>query len=213
MIGIFGGTFDPVHLGHLRTALDVFEGLGLTELRLVPLGQAVHRKPPRFSAEARLAMLREAVADQPGFVVDDRELRSAEPSYTVTTLESFRAERGERIPLCLLMGRDAFAAFHTWHRPARILELAHLVVMERPGEPLFLAPPLEALVGGRITAEKGDLARSPAGRVIFQPVTQLAISSTDIRRRLDEGRSLRWLVPEEVEGRLKSMKMPSHPQA
>ncbi len=199
MIGIFGGTFDPVHLGHLRPALDVFEALALEELRFLPLGQAVHRPPPRFSAGLRLRMLEAAVADQPGFMVDRREIDSTEPSWTVVTLASLRAELGERTPFCLLLGRDAFAAFHTWREPRRILEMAHLVVMERPGEALFLEAPLEALVEGRITAEPADLARAPAGRVLFQPVTQLRISSTDIRRRLEQGRSLRWLVPEAVE--------------
>ena len=198
MIGIFGGTFDPVHLGHLRPALDVFEALALEELRLIPLGQAVHRNPPRFSGERRLAMLRAAVAGQPGFVVDVRELEAQRPSYTVDTLESLRGELGDAVPLCLLMGRDAFAAFHTWREPERILQLAHLVVMERPGESLFLEEPLETLASGRITAEREDLAVAPAGRILFQPVTQLDISSTQIRQRLDEGCSLRWLVPDAI---------------
>jgi len=198
MIGIFGGTFDPVHIGHLRTALDVYEALGLEELRFIPLGQAVHREGPTLSGEQRLALLRAAVEGQPGFVVDERELVSPEPSYTVTTLESLRRDLGEEVPLCLLMGRDAFAAFHSWREPGRILELAHLVVMDRPGEPLFLEEPLEALASGRITAEKEELGHAPAGRIIFLSVTQLDISATDIRKRLEEERSVRWLVPETV---------------
>ncbi len=198
MIGIFGGTFDPVHLGHLRTALEVYEALGLEALRFVPLGRAVHRPPPHFSAELRLAMLEAAVADQPGFVVDRREIDSGSPSYTVHTLASLRAELGDEASLCLLMGRDAFAAFHTWREPDRILGMAHLVVMDRPGEPLFLEGPLETLVAGRITADKAALARAPGGRVLFQPVTQLAVSATDIRGRLAAGRSVRWLVPDAV---------------
>jgi len=197
MIGIFGGTFDPVHIGHLRTALDVFEALGLESLRFIPLGQAVHRPPPAFPAEKRLAMLRAAVEGQRGFEVDEHELLSGEPSYTVTTLESLRRELGDA-PLCLLMGRDAFAAFHTWREPSRILELAHLVVMDRPGETLFLEEPLERLAAGRITAEKADLGHAPAGRIIFQPVTQLDISATAIRHRLQQGSSVRWLVPDAV---------------
>ena len=198
MIGIFGGTFDPVHIGHLRPALDVFEALELESLRFIPLGQAVHRAPPTFPAEKRLAMLRAAIGEQPGFEVDERELVSGEPSYTVTTLESLRRELGGDLPLCLLMGRDAFAAFHTWREPSRILELAHLVVMDRPGEALFLEEPLEELASGRITADKEDLGHAPAGRIIFLQVTQLNISATDIRQRLNQRRSLRWLVPEGV---------------
>ena len=198
MIGIFGGTFDPVHVGHLRAALEVREALGLQRVRLIPLGQAVHRKPPRFPATVRARMLEAAVADQPGFEVDRREIESDRPSYTVETLASLRRELAEDVPLCLLLGRDAFAAFHTWREPEHILSLAHLVVMERPGEPLFLDEALENLVEGRITAERHDLARAPAGRILFQPVTQLAISSSDIRRRLDTGLSVRWLVPDPV---------------
>ncbi len=198
MIGILGGTFDPVHLGHLRTALEVVEALSLSELRLIPLGQAVHRAQPRFSGERRLAMLQAAVAGEPRFLVDERELRARRPSYTVQTLESLRDEVGAERPLCLLMGRDAFSAFHTWREPERILHLAHLVVMERPGEALYLEGELETLAGGRITAQPEELRRMPAGRILFQPVTQLDISSSDIRRRLDQGRSVRWLVPEEV---------------
>jgi nicotinate-nucleotide adenylyltransferase len=198
MIGIFGGTFDPVHLGHLRTALDVYEALELEELRFIPLGRAVHRQGPSLSGDRRLALLRVAVAGQPGFVVDERELISPEPSYTVTTLESLRCELGAEVPLCLLMGRDAFAAFNGWREPGRILELAHLVVMDRPGESLFLEEPLEALASGRITAERSELGRAPAGRILFLPVTQLDISATAIRKRLAEGRSVRWLVPETV---------------
>ena len=198
MIGILGGTFDPVHLGHLRTALDVFEALDLAELRLIPLGQAVHREPPAFPPGQRLAMLRAAIEGQPGFVVDERELAADRPSYTLDTLESLREELGGEMPFCLLMGRDAFAAFHTWKNPEHILQLAHLVVMERPGEPLYLEEALDNLVGGRITAESGDLRRVPGGRILFQPVTQLDISATDIRRRLAEGRSVRYLVPEAV---------------
>ena len=198
VIGIFGGTFDPVHIGHLRTALDVFEALQLESLRFVPLGNAVHREPPHFPAEQRLAMLRAAMEGQPGFELDERELNSGEPSYTVTTLESLRSELGDEVSLCLLMGRDAFAAFHTWREPHRILRLAHLVVMERPGETLYLEGPLEALAEGRITASADDLSHSPAGRILFLPVIQLDISATDIRARLKAGRSVRWLVPERV---------------
>ncbi len=143
-------------------------------------------------------MLEAAVAEQPGFVVDRREIESDRPSYTVDTLASLRRELGDDSPLCLLLGRDAFAAFHTWREPERILKLAHLVVMERPGEPLFMDEPLETLVEGRITADRQDLARAPAGRVLFQPVTQLAIASSEIRRRLDAGQSVRWLVPDPV---------------
>ncbi len=198
MIGVFGGTFDPVHNGHLRTALDVFEALALDELRFVPLGQAVHRKQPLTSAETRLALLRAAIEHQPGFLVDERELRRDRPSYTVDTLESLRDELGQERPLCLLLGRDAFNAFHTWRQPERILELAHLVVMDRPGHDLPDQPELLALMEDRVARDSAELRTRPAGAIRFQPVTRLDISSSDIRQRLAQGRSIRWLVPEPV---------------
>ncbi len=198
MIGIFGGTFDPVHNGHLRTALDVFEALSLDELRFIPLGRAVHREQPLTSPEKRLALLRSAIEAQPGFVVDERELRRNSPSYTLHTLESLRADLGAETPLCLLLGRDAFNAFHTWHQPETILQLAHLVVMDRPGHDVPEQGPLEELVQGRVTTEIVDLNGEPGGRILFQPVTRLDISSSDIRARLAAGRSIRWLVPESV---------------
>ena len=198
MIGIFGGTFDPVHIGHLRTALDVYEALALDELRFIPLGQAVHREQPLTSAEKRLALLHAAIEDQPGFTVDERELRRDSPSYTLHTLESLRADLGAETPLCLLLGRDAFNAFHTWHQPVTILQLAHLVVMDRPGHDLPGQGLLEELMQGRVTTDIAELNGEPGGRILFQPVTRLDISSSDIRTRLAAGRSIRWLVPESV---------------
>jgi nicotinate-nucleotide adenylyltransferase len=198
MIGVFGGTFDPVHNGHLRTALDVFEALELTELRFLPLGQAVHRDQPLTPPEQRLALLHAAVDSQPGFRVDERELRRERPSYTVHTLEDLRDELGQGSSLCLLLGRDAFNTFHTWREPGRILELAHLVVMDRPGHGLPDAPELQALMQDRVERPVAGLRQRPAGRICFQPVTRLDISSSDIRQRLARGRSIRWLVPESV---------------
>ena len=198
MIGIFGGTFDPIHNGHLRTALDVFEALALDELRFIPLGRAVHRDQPRTPADRRLAMLRAAIEGQAGFTVDERELKRAEPSYSVRTLASLREELGDEVPLCLLMGRDAFLGFAGWRQPEKILRLAHLVVMDRPGHGLPEAGDLHELMQGRVTREVSDLKGTSGGHILFQPVTRLAISSSDIRARLARGRSVRWLVPESV---------------
>lgn len=134
MIGILGGTFDPVHYGHLRTALDVQEALGLNEIRLIPLRDPPHRSAPLAPASQRLALLRAAIKDNPGFAVDSRELERSGKSYSVDTLHSLKQEQPERV-LCLLLGSDAFDGFPEWHEPERILQLAHLVVMQRPGEP------------------------------------------------------------------------------
>ncbi|WP_293646064.1 nicotinate-nucleotide adenylyltransferase [Thiolapillus sp.] len=198
MIGIFGGTFDPIHNGHLRTALDVYEALALDELRFIPLGRAVHRDQPQTPAATRLAMLQAAIGGQAGFTVDERELNLSRPSYSVHTLQSLRAELGNEVPLCLLMGRDAFLGFADWRQPEKILQLAHLVVMDRPGHGLPEAGALHDLMQGRVTREVSDLRGAPGGYILFQPVTRLDISSSDIRARLAQGRSVRWLVPETV---------------
>ncbi len=198
MLGILGGTFDPIHHGHLRTALDVAEAVGLGEVRFIPLRHAVHRDQPETPAAVRLAMVRAAIAGEPRFVADDRELRRDGPSYTLHTLESLRAERGATEPVCVLVGADAFREFLTWHQPHGILRLAHLVVMQRPGGTATDDPALRALVERHRAAAAIELRADPGGRILFQTVTQLDISATDIRARLRGGRSARYLVPDPV---------------
>jgi len=191
MIGILGGTFDPIHYGHLRTALDVAQALGLEQIRLIPLRDPPHRERPATPSRLRLAMAQAAVANDPLFQVDDRELRREGKSYTLDTMHSLRRELGEQ-PLCLLMGGDAFRGFPDWHQPEQILELAHLVVMQRPGEQ---HPPLYP---ERHTDDPARLRESTGGRILFQPVTQLTISATRIRALVHSGMSPRYLLPEAV---------------
>lgn len=137
-LGLFGGTFDPVHLGHLRLAEEAREALGLASVRWIPAGQPPHRGAPRLSGAHRLAMVRLAVAGNPAFQVDGAEVESPGPSYTVTTLERLRRELGPEQPLVLLLGADAFAGLPGWHRWQALLGLAHLVVLHRP---VMLWPP------------------------------------------------------------------------
>ncbi|MCG6936242.1 MAG: nicotinate-nucleotide adenylyltransferase [Proteobacteria bacterium] len=197
MIGIYGGMFDPVHFGHLRPALEVQQALGLGEVRFVPVGQPHHRDAPRASATLRVAMLQAAIADQPGFVLDEREITRAGPSYMVDTLASLRAEVG-RSPLCLILGYDAFLGLPDWHQWTRLIELAHLVVTHRPGWTTdALSDALQELVEQHRLAP-GGLSRQPAGGVCFVPVTQLAISSTRIREQIGAGQDVRYLLPDQV---------------
>ncbi len=196
-VGIFGGTFDPVHHGHLRTALEVLEGCGLDELRLVPAGVPPHRGAPRAPAALRLEMLRQAVAGESRLVVDDRELRRTGPSYTVDTLSTLRAGLGTR-PLCLVLGADAFLGLPGWHRWRELPELAHLVVVHRPGALLELTGELADLFAGRRTGTAAALARASAGILWVQPVTQLDISSSAIRALVAGGGDPRYLVPDAV---------------
>jgi nicotinate-nucleotide adenylyltransferase len=198
MIGVFGGTFDPIHYGHLRAALDVHHALALRELRFLPLNVAVHREQPRASAAQRRAMVEAGIAGEPGFRVDDRELMRPGRSYSIDTLISLRDELGDKRPICLLVGGDAFNGFFDWHRPRDILELAHLVVMQRPGAPIQRDARLRTEVERRRATRRDELEGRAAGRIWFESVTQLDISSTRIRRMLALGRSPRYLLPDAV---------------
>lgn len=198
MIGIFGGTFDPVHIGHLRPVLEVFQDLALDEVRLIPCHVPPHRAAPVASPMQRLAMLEAAIQGEPGLKVDDRELRRAGPSYTVDTLTSLRAELGDHMPLCLLLGMDAFTGLNTWHRWRDLITLAHIIVMHRPG----LLPPgqgeIAALLAERRTDNAAPLRAHPAGHILLKEVTQLDISATRIRTLVKEGKSARYLLPDGV---------------
>ncbi len=196
-IGIFGGAFDPIHFGHLRTAFELQQALALEELRFVPAGNPPHRDAPLADAEVRLAMVRAAIEGQPGFAVDDREVRRDGPSYTVTTLAELRAEAPER-PVCLVVGMDAFLGLHRWHRWREILQLAHIAVAHRPGWRAPTDGTLGELIAERGTGRVADLQQSQAGHIFVHPVTQLEISSTDLRNIIVNGRDPRYLVPDAV---------------
>lgn len=198
MIGLLGGTFDPIHLGHLRPALDCLQALGLDQVRLIPLNVAVHRPQPIANGATRLRMLWTAIAGEPGLVADPRELERPGGSYTYETLMALREELGHRVPLCLLVGSDAFASFLDWYRPLDILGLAHLVVMQRPEPGPALPPELERLYREHQCSGRADLAAAPAGRMLNQGVTQMAISATRVRELIRTGTSPRYLVPDAV---------------
>ena len=194
-IGLFGGTFDPVHFGHLRPALELAESFDLHTLFLLPAHRPAHRGPTGASSSQRIAMLERAVRDVPRLAVDTREARRDTPSYTVDTLAELRAERPEAT-LLFFMGLDAFAGFADWHRPDEILALANLVVVERPGPPL---PEASGRLIERQRALAGEAIREGgAGVIVRFDVTQLAISATDIRRRVAAGQNPRFLLPEPV---------------
>ncbi len=196
-IGIFGGTFDPVHVGHLRTAHELLTSLDLAEVRFIPSRIPPHR-PPAVAPEAlRLRMLEAALEGLPGFIVDDRELRRPGPSYMVDTLASLRSEQPAR-PLCLLLGLDAFIGLPTWHRWRDVTDLAHVVVARRPGIAQDVGGEAGELLRAHSITDCRELARSPAGRVLLLDVTQLEISSSAIRRLVADGGDPRFLVPDAV---------------
>ncbi len=196
-IGLFGGTFDPIHYGHLRTAFELYQALKLAEVRFLPTGSPPHREQPVASAELRLAMVRAAVADEPAFVVDDREMRRSGVSYSVDTLTELRKEYPDR-SLCLLLGMDAFLGLPDWHRWRDLFDLAHVVVAHRPGWKAPTMGPLGEVMVDRGTGSIRDLHESRAGRIYVHAVTQLEISSTELRQLVLAGRDPRYLVPDPV---------------
>jgi len=197
-IGLFGGTFDPVHHGHLRVAVDAREGLGLEEVRLLPCRQPPHRGEPQASAEQRLALLQTALAGQPGLRADGRELERDGPSYTYDTLAELRVEFGANCPLLLLLGGDAFTGLPGWHRWRELTDLAHVVVLQRPGAHAVFSPELRRWIAEREVARHEQLGQLPAGHVLFWSVTQLDISSSRIRALVGSGESARYLLPDAV---------------
>lgn len=196
-IGIFGGTFDPIHYGHLRTAFEMLQALNFDEVRFIPCGDPPHRGMTFAEAKLRLLMVEVAVAGQKGFVSDDRELRRDGPSYSIDTLMGLREEFPDR-SLSLIVGMDAFLGLPKWHRWDEILEIAHIVVAHRPG---WKAPDI-GLLGDLIT-EHGthrvaDLHESTHGYIHIHAVTQLEIASTEIRDLVAAGRDPRFLMPDAV---------------
>ena len=196
-IGIFGGSFDPIHFGHLRPALEILDALSLDSMCFIPSGQPPHRGAPSASAEQRLAMLKAALAGEPRFQVDERELRRAAPSYTLDTVAELRREHPQD-QLVLVLGLDAFLGFTGWHHWREILDLAHLAVAHRPGWTLQTGGDLATLLQERQVPEAGALGKHAAGKVLLQTVTQLEISSTQVRSAAAAGRDIRYLVPEPV---------------
>lgn len=196
-IGLFGGTFDPIHYGHLRTAFELWQSLRLAEVRFLPTGSPPHRSETYASAELRLAMVKAAIAGQRAFIVDDREVRRSGVSYSYDTVSEFRTEYPDR-SLCLLLGMDAFLGLPNWHRWRELLSLAHIIVAHRPGWKAPTQGPLGELMVDHGTGSIRDLHDTKAGHVYVHAVTQLEISSTDLRQIVVSGGDPRYLVPDPV---------------
>jgi nicotinate-nucleotide adenylyltransferase len=196
-VGILGGTFDPIHIGHLRGAIEVAELLGLDELRLIPSARPPHRGTPEVGAQDRLAMVELAVAGLPVLRADDRELQRALPSYSIDTLESLRGELAADDQLFLLLGWDAFCGLPSWHRWQQLLSHCHLLVLQRPDADTALAPALLELMAARQVGDARALS-GPGGQIALIQQTPLAVSASHIRQLLGSGKSARFLVPDAV---------------
>ena len=197
MIGVLGGTFDPVLYGHLRSALEIQQCLGLDEIRLVPSHVPPHRPQPAASPQQRLAMLNAAVSGYPAFKVDSREFDRDGPSYTLDTLKSLREDL-TGTDICLLVGMDAFRGFTAWHRWREFPEYCHLVVMDRPGAALPDQGELADFIRLHRVMDAEKLKLQSSGLLLFQQVSQLEISASQIRKLLATGQDAGFLLPERV---------------
>ena len=197
MIGILGGTFDPVHLGHLRTALEVRVALGLDEIRLIPCRLPPHRPEPLAPPGARTRMLNAAIDGHEGFVVDERELSRAGPSYMLDTLVSLRKDFASQ-GVCLIVGMDAFRGLGSWHRWRELLNYCHMIVMTRPGAQLPESGELGDFIRLHRVQDSRVLRERATGLLLFQQVSRLEISGTQIRRLLAGGGDASFLVPDSV---------------
>lgn len=197
-VGFMGGTFDPIHHGHLRCALEIKELLALDEMRLIPCGDPYHRSAESLPAAVRVRLLEAALAGSRLLKLDRREIERIGPSYSHDTLLSLRGELGEQAALCMVVGSDAYQELDRWHRWEALLDLGHLLVIERPGWQPQERPALKAL-RARCETDRIDWLRNrPAGAMLFLSLPQLDISSTRIRALIAAGRSPDYLLPEVV---------------
>lgn len=197
-VGVFGGTFNPVHYGHLRSALELVEHLGLDHLRLMPCAVPPHREAPSCAAADRAAMVELAVSSEPRLRCDTRELERAGTSYTIDSLLQLRGELGEGHSLSLVMGCDAVLKITTWHRWEELLEVAHIVVIARPGWHFPQQGGVADWLEAHRVPDPKVLLSAAAGSILVEELRPLSISSTEVRELLAAGQSARYLLPEPV---------------
>lgn len=195
---IFGGTYDPVHHGHLRAAVEIGEALGVNQVDLIPARDPVHRGVPGATATERLAMLEHAVSAEPTLRVNAIELEAPRESYTLFTLQELRTEIGAETPLILVMGMDAFLGLESWRGWQSLLDCAHILVLMRPGYHPSLSPALQQLQSEHGTETLSQLLQSAAGRLCLFEQTPLEISATQVRKIIASGANPRYLIPDAV---------------
>lgn len=202
-IGILGGTFDPIHYGHLRLAQEVADKLRLAEVRFLPSGTPPHRSSPGATAPDRLAMVQLAITGNSLFTVDPRETLREGPGYTVDTLTAMRAEVGPSQALVLMLGADAFLELATWSRWHQLFNLAHIAVAYRPGFPVDtwqsrMPLPLATEYNKRLMRQPLGIHTAPSGGIVVVPIAALDISATLIRDSIRLGSNPRYLLPEQI---------------
>jgi nicotinate-nucleotide adenylyltransferase len=201
-LGLFGGTFNPIHFGHLRAAEEVTEILQLQRLLFIPAARPPHKNTESVTPFAtRLEMTRLAVAEHPLFEVSDIENQRPEKSYSIETLRLFRQQFGSATEIFFIVGLDAILEIDTWKNYWELFTLCHFFVLDRPGyDPGELEKMVLQKVDCRCEYQAGErVFQHPSGnRIYFRPITRLDISSTHIRRLVGQGLSLRFLLPETV---------------
>lgn len=200
LIGLLGGTFNPIHFGHLRIAQELAEALNLAEIRFIPSANPPHKAAPVVSAQQRADMVQLAITNNPLFKLDTCELNRQGASYTIDTLISLHEELGENISLCLIMGSDAFSKLDSWHRWNELLNYCHIVLVQRPSNKTQakLSDQLTALLTDSYTENSDDLALKSVGYIHMQHITAQDISATSIRKKLASNKSAKYLVPDKV---------------
>lgn len=197
---LFGGTFDPIHYGHLRPVEALATEVGLSRVTLLPNHVPPHRPQPEANAQQRLKMVELAIADNPLFAVDDRELHRTTPSYTIETLEAIRKERGAQLPLAFIIGQDSLLSLHKWHRWQSLLDTCHLLVLARPGyNDRMDTQELQQWLEQHQVADATQLSLKPQGYIYLANTPQLEISATEIRQRRHQGLNCDDLLPRSVQ--------------
>ena len=197
-LGGFGGKFNPIHNGHLRSAVEIRESLALEQVLLMPAAQPPLRETPECDAELRADLVDLAISGEPGLACDRRELHRPGPSYTYDTLAELRGEQGPDRSLCLIVGTDILESLDHWHRWQELLGLAHLVVVARPGWVRPQSGTIARWLSAHLCEDDSALHRSACGGVVLKTLRQLPISSTEIRQLIADGRSPRYLLPDAV---------------
>lgn len=196
----FGGTFDPIHYGHLHPVEALAKEVGLNQVTLLPNHVPPHRPQPEANAQQRLKMVELAIANNPLFSVDDRELHRTTPSYTIDTLETIRKERGVALPLAFIIGQDSLLTLHKWHRWQALLDVCHLLVLARPGYNQQMdTPELQRWLEQHQVSDTAQLSLRPHGAIYLADTPLLEISATEIRQRRHQGISCDDLLPRSVQ--------------
>ena len=197
-LAVFGGTFDPIHFGHLKSACAVTDYLGVPCVKLVPSCIPPHREKPSSTPAHRLSMLQIATCEDKRMAVDDREISRRGVSYTADTLASFRSELGTTVPLYFILGIDSYVTIHKWHHWKGLTDIAHLIVLDRPGYLAEVSSEVQLWSQNRLVEDPNDMKHRAFGCICLVSLVQVDVSATDLRNKLKAGVRPTGKMPEKV---------------